>query len=109
MVFFRKYLADAVREDPASIPMIAPQMLTMNEFFFKVSGAEPAGRVSLLLELYECYRKLNRNAEPLDDFIFWGDVILPTSDSFRIHSLILLIHRGLQLNTSFPISVTATA
>ena len=80
MVFFRKYLADAVREDPASIPMIAPQMLTMNEFFFKVSGAEPAGRVALLLELYECYRKLNRNAEPLDDFIFWGDVILADFD-----------------------------
>ena len=80
MVFFRKYLADAVREDPASIPMIAPKMLTMNEFFFKVSGAEPAGRVALLLELYECYRKLNRNAEPLDDFIFWGDVILADFD-----------------------------
>ena len=80
MVFFRKYLADAVREDPAAIPMIAPKMLTMNEFFFKVSGAEPAGRVALLLELYECYRKLNRNAEPLDDFIFWGDVILADFD-----------------------------
>ena len=80
MVFFRKYLADAVREDSAAIPMIAPKMLTMNEFFFKVSGAEPAGRVALLLELYECYRKLNRNAEPLDDFIFWGDVILADFD-----------------------------
>ncbi|MGN1233780.1 MAG: PD-(D/E)XK nuclease family protein [Candidatus Cryptobacteroides sp.] len=80
MVFFRKYLADAIREDAASSPVIAPEMLTMNEFFFKVSGAEPAGRVALLLELYECYRKLNKNAEPLDDFIFWGDVILADFD-----------------------------
>ena len=30
----------------------------------------------LLLELYECYKTLNGKAEPLDEFIFWGDVIL---------------------------------
>lgn len=80
MVFFRKYLSEAISEDASSVPVIAPEMLTMNEFFFKVSHAEPAGRIELLLELYECYRKLNKNAEPLDDFIFWGDVILSDFD-----------------------------
>ena len=62
MVFFRKYLSEAISEDASSVPVIAPEMLTMNEFFFKVSHAEPAGRIALLLELYECYRKLNKNA-----------------------------------------------
>jgi hypothetical protein len=32
--------------------------------------------VTLLLELYESYKKLNPKAEPLDEFIFWGDIIL---------------------------------
>lgn len=30
----------------------------------------------LLTELYSCYSALNPKAEPLDEFIFWGDVIL---------------------------------
>ena len=35
-----------------------------------------ADRVAQLLELYECYKGLNPKAESLDEFIFWGDVIL---------------------------------
>ena len=72
MVFFRKHLSDAVKD----VPLLAPQMLTINDFFGRVSGLHPADRVRLLLELYECYRKINPKAESLDEFIFWGDVIL---------------------------------
>ena len=72
MVFFRKHLADAVKD----VPLLAPQMLTINDFFGRVSSLHPADRVRLLLELYECYRKINPKAESLDEFIFWGDVIL---------------------------------
>lgn len=76
MVFFRKYLSEAVAQDPAAVPFIAPQMLTINDFFFKVCGAASADKVRLLLYLYQCYRELNPKAEPLDEFVFWGDVIL---------------------------------
>lgn len=79
MVFFRKYLCDAVAARHG-MPIVAPQMLTINDLFFKVSGAQAADRVRLLLELYGCYRKLNPKAEPLDEFIFWGDVILGDFD-----------------------------
>ena len=72
MVFFRKHLCDAVRDTP----LLAPQMLTINDLFSTFSGFMSAGRVRLLVELYECYRRLNHKAEPLDEFIFWGDVIL---------------------------------
>ena len=72
MVFFRKHLCDAVRDTP----LLAPQMLTINDLFSTFSGFMSAGRVRLLVELYECYRRLNPKAEPLDEFIFWGDVIL---------------------------------
>jgi hypothetical protein len=51
-------------------------MLTINDFFAKAAGLQSGDRVRLLLDLYECYRKLNPKAESLDEFIFWGDVIL---------------------------------
>ena len=105
LVFFRKHLAAALSEafssaaedrmsgdsvsGPASgpcsgpvpgqgapVPIIAPEMLTVNDFFYKVYDVAVTDRVTLLLELYECYKALNGKAEPLDEFIFWGDVIL---------------------------------
>ena len=75
MVFFRKYLADAVRFD-GSAPLIEPLMVTVNDFFFKISGLVQADRVAQLLVLYDAYKELNPKAEALDEFIFWGDVIL---------------------------------
>ena len=76
MAFFTKYLSEAVVADQGAVPMIAPKMLTINDLFFKASGLVQASRVSQLLDLYECYKELNPKAEALDEFIFWGDVIL---------------------------------
>lgn len=73
--FFRKFLADAVRERKSGA-IIAPRMYTVNDFFYHVAGASVTDRVNLLIRLYDIYRKLYRNAEPLDDFIFWGDLLL---------------------------------
>ncbi len=75
MVFFRKNLCEAVAA-AADAPMLLPQMYTINDFFFRASGLQASDRVRLLLKLYECYRELNPKAETLDEFIFWGDVIL---------------------------------
>ena len=44
MVFFRKYLAEAVKADALS-PLLEPQMITVNDFFYKVSGLLKADRV----------------------------------------------------------------
>ena len=99
LVFFRRHLAAALSEAFSSaaegrmscdsgsgsglgtgpgvpVPIIAPEMLTVNDFFYKVYDVSVTDRVTLLLELYECYKALNGKAEPLDEFIFWGDVIL---------------------------------
>lgn len=79
MVFFRKWLSSKVAQAAAqgdATPLVAPKMLTINDFFHKVSGLDAADRVELLLELYECYKELYHKPEPLDEFIFWGDVIL---------------------------------
>ena len=75
-VFFRKYLGDLLREGGADRPMHAPMSLTINDFFYKVYGGEVTDRIRLLLELYESYKAVYPKAEPLDEFIFWGEVIL---------------------------------
>lgn len=79
LAFFKKYLSESAKERGGA-PFRSPALFTMNDFFYKVVGASPSGRVSLLLELYRCYSSLNPKAEPLDDFIFWGDVILSDFD-----------------------------
>lgn len=72
MVFFRKHLCDAVRD----VPMLSPEMLTISDLFCRITGLTASSRVRLLVELYGCYSRLNPKAEPLDEFVFWGDVIL---------------------------------
>ncbi len=76
MVFFRKHLAETLAAADGAAPLVMPRMLTINDFFYEVSGAAPADKVRLLLYLYRCYAELNKKAEPLDEFVFWGDVIL---------------------------------
>ena len=56
MVFFTKYLSDAV--SASGVPVIAPAMLTINDLFYKAAGLDASDRVRLLLELYECYSSL---------------------------------------------------
>ena len=75
LVFFQKYLVEAVAAD-GTRPIVAPKMMTMSDLFSKYASMTVSDRVTLLLELHECYSKLNPKAESLDDFIFWGDIIL---------------------------------
>ncbi len=81
-VFFRKYLGECVAQ--AARPMRAPAIFTMNDFFYELAGARQTDQVHLLLELYDCYKPLyeasGAKAEELDDFIFWGGVLLSDFD-----------------------------
>ena len=79
-VFFRKYIGDILRERGDGRPMHAPMSLTINDFFYRVYGGDTTDRIRLLLELHASYRAVNPKAEPLDEFIFWGEVILGDFD-----------------------------
>lgn len=79
MAFFRKWLSSKVAQTATgkdAVPIIAPRMLTVNDMFYSIAGMHATDKVTLLVELYDCYRELNPKAESLDEFIFWGDVIL---------------------------------
>ena len=55
-VFFRKYLGECVAR--AGTPLRAPQVFTMNDFFYELAGARETDQVHLLLALYGCYKPL---------------------------------------------------
>lgn len=83
MAFFSKYLRENIADRSMHAfgcaeprPMMMPLTLTINDFFYRAHGVETEDRVTLLLELYECYRQVNPGAETLDEFISWGEVIL---------------------------------
>ena len=76
MVFFRKYLADLVRESGSGVPVPVPPMYTINDFFCSLYGGKVSDRLRLLTVLYSIYAAHYGKAEPLDQFIFWGDVML---------------------------------
>lgn len=80
MVFFQKHLCDLVRDANPSRPMRLPQMFTVNDFFCRILDLKVTDKVSLLLTLYDCYCKLVKSPEPLDEFVFWGDVIIADFD-----------------------------
>ena len=76
--FFKKYLGEVVAANGRVL--LAPECYTMNDFFCRVTGSHKADRIQQLLLLYECYSKLIPNAEPLDDFLYWGGVMLSDFD-----------------------------
>lgn len=80
LAFFKKIFAEEYASLNASKPVMCPRMYTINDFFFHIAGKKAADRVTLLLELYESYKRFysipGREVESLDDFIFWGDILL---------------------------------
>lgn len=77
-LFLKKYFASLAASEH-TVMLCAP-MVTMNDFVCSLDGRKPSGRISLLLDLYACYSRLNPKAESLDDFIFWGDTLLADFD-----------------------------
>ena len=77
--FFEHYLGQEIAASGKG-PAVAPEVYTINDFFYRVAAASPADKIVLLLELYECYKAVNPSAEPRDEFIFWGDMLLGDFD-----------------------------
>ena len=77
-VFFREYLGQCAAR--SGRPLLSPEIYTMNDFFYALAEARQTDPVHLLLALYDCYKPLyeatGATAESLDDFIFWGGVLL---------------------------------
>jgi hypothetical protein len=56
--------------------MFAPRVMSINECFSELSDLQVADQLTLLLRLYSEYQRLKPNAETLDQFIYWGKMML---------------------------------
>lgn len=72
--FFRKHVCACAAS--AGRASLMPDCLTINDFFASLTPVRSCSRVIQLVRLYDCYKSLYPGAEPLDDFICWGDVLL---------------------------------
>lgn len=74
-VFFSAYLNELIDR-----PIIAPETCTINELIFSLSGLQQADQLILILKLQEVYSKLTGHQESLDEFYFWGEILLADFD-----------------------------
>jgi len=74
--FFSKMLGESLAAIAPAKPTLAPSLVTINDFFANASEESVTDRINLLLVLYDCYAELYPKAESLDEFIYWGDVLL---------------------------------
>ena len=79
IAFFKKYVSDELNEMGGG-PVIAPAMMGVSDFFSAMTGRRSADRITLLLKLYESYRRIVPGGESLDDFLYWGDSLLSDFD-----------------------------
>jgi CRISPR/Cas system-associated exonuclease Cas4 (RecB family) len=74
-LFFKKYLSAAAQKT-----IWSPQIFTISEFMQHLSPLQPADPVDLVFEVYEIYRKTTTQAESLDEFWHWGEMMLSDFD-----------------------------
>ena len=70
-LFFRKHLCKAIKQ-----PIFAPKIITINECFASFTELRVADQLTLLLRLYQIYAEHRTNAEPLEQFLHWGKMML---------------------------------
>lgn len=74
-LFFNEYLA---RE--AHTPIWSPAYVTISELFRSLSPWEVSDPVKLVCELYKVFRQETQTTETLDDFYFWGEMMISDFD-----------------------------
>ena len=74
-LFFNEHLA---RE--AGKPIWSPAYVSISELFRKQSTYEVGDPVKLVCELYQIFRKATGSNEALDDFYFWGELLISDFD-----------------------------
>ncbi|MFZ5939626.1 MAG: PD-(D/E)XK nuclease family protein [Bacteroidota bacterium] len=74
-LFFRKYLAERSGE-----AMWSPAIMGISEFITGLSDLLPADPIDLIFELYGHYTALVNTPETIDEFWFWGEMMITDFD-----------------------------
>lgn len=60
--------------------MLSPEVVTISELIYRLTNLQEADTVSLVLKLQEIYSKVTGHNESLDEFFFWGEILLGDFD-----------------------------
>lgn len=74
-LFFNEYLAQ--ESEP---PIWSPAYVSISELFRSLSPWEVGDPVKLVCELYKIFRRETQSTETLDDFYFWGEMLISDFD-----------------------------
>lgn len=74
-LFFNEYLAQQTDK-----PVWAPTYISISELFREMSHYEIADPVKLVCELYKIFHQETQSKETLDDFYFWGELLISDFD-----------------------------
>ena len=74
-LFFNEYLADQ-----SDSPIWSPTYMSISEMFRNLSTREVGDSIKLVCDLYKVFRMHTRSTETLDDFYFWGELLLSDFD-----------------------------
>ena len=74
-LFFNEYLAAE-----SDRPLWSPAYVNISELFRQLSPLKPGDPIRLVCELYKVFCEETHSEEPLDDFYFWGELLISDFD-----------------------------
>ena len=74
-LFFNEYLAQE-----SDSPIWSPAYVSISELFRSLSPWEVGDPVKLVCELYKIFQRETQSTETLDDFYFWGEMLISDFD-----------------------------
>ncbi|HNP18827.1 MAG TPA: PD-(D/E)XK nuclease family protein [Fulvivirga sp.] len=70
-LFFRKAMAERIDK-----PIWMPEVVSMEDFLKQFTSYQKMETLEAVFELFDDYKRLQKNKETFDQFFFWGEMIL---------------------------------
>ncbi len=74
-LFFNEYLAEQSND-----PIWSPAYISISELFQQLSELKLGDPIRLICELYKIFKEETHSEESLDDFYFWGELLISDFD-----------------------------
>ncbi len=74
-LFFSEHLAEE-----SDLPLWSPAYVSISDLFRQLSALKTGDPIRLVCELYKIFREETKSEESLDDFYFWGELLISDFD-----------------------------
>lgn len=74
-LFFQKYLSEQIQQ-----PVFSPRIVSISEMIAGMTNLRVPEQHLLVIELYKVFREVTGTSETLDEFYYWGEILLADFD-----------------------------